>query len=120
MTWKDRANFDALKQIYTHDWERNPLGEKVMNEQVFSVFDKKASYFLPMFQSPNPETAIRSIKQNMLNKDHPFTRNPEDYQLFRIGVWYPHTAKFQLDEPHIFIAEIEDLDGNNDPSKLDL
>lgn len=56
-----------------------------MKLRVFSVFDRKAVAYLPIFQSPETGMASRSFSDAVTNPESPFNKHPEDYILYEIG-----------------------------------
>lgn len=61
-----------------------------MNE-IYSIFDSKAVYYMPFFVERNDMTAIRALEAAM-QPDHPIYKNAEDYSLFHIGTWNQETG----------------------------
>lgn len=64
-----------------------------MKRAMFSVFDKKAEIYTPIFPESTDGTAIRFI-QDQMSKDLPFARHPEDFRLDRIGDFDELTGEF--------------------------
>lgn len=62
--------------------------------RLFSVYDKKAGEFGPLFESKNEDTAIRQFK-NMLASERAYA--PEDYNLYVLGEFNRDTGAFVLD-----------------------
>ena len=56
-----------------------------MIHKVFTVYDSKAEAYMQPFFSPTTGLAIRSFSEVANNKDHAFSKYPEDYTLFEIG-----------------------------------
>lgn len=56
-----------------------------MKLKIFSVFDDKASAFIPPFFLPNSAMAIRAFTQCVNDPSHQFGQNPGDYTLFELG-----------------------------------
>lgn len=70
---------------YAHDDAQHLVGGKKMKKPMFSVFDKIANMYTPIFAEATDGTAIRFI-QDQMQKDIPFKRHPEDFRLDRLGV----------------------------------
>lgn len=65
--------------------------------KLFSVFDRKAQEFGPLFEAKNEDVAIRQFK-NMLSSERMLS--PEDYDLYSFG-------EFDREKGHILL-EAED------------
>lgn len=50
----------------------------------FSVFDKKANLFGPVFSSHTLGSAERSLKESMSNPDSPHGKYPDDFSLYHL------------------------------------
>lgn len=51
----------------------------------FSIHDTKAGAYLPPFNLPTTEMAIRTFTDTINDENHPFNKHPEDYTLFQIS-----------------------------------
>lgn len=70
-----------------------------MENVVFAVFDLKARAYLPPFCFPTEEMGVRAFA-NMANESgHQWNANPEDYVLFRLGLFNQETAVFTTPNP---------------------
>lgn len=58
-----------------------------MFHNVFSVYDNKAKAYLPPFIMHNDAMAVRVFGDCVNSEDHQFGKHPDDYTLFRIGVF---------------------------------
>ncbi len=58
-----------------------------MKHKVFSIFDVKASAYLPPFFMPEQAMAVRVFSDCVNSDDHQFGKHPGDYTLFEMGVW---------------------------------
>lgn len=67
-----------------------------MKVHVYSVKDTKAKAFLQPFFSMNDDVCLRSIRHVLAQPDHVFTLNPQDYDLYQIGIFDDLTGKFDL------------------------
>lgn len=65
-----------------------------MKHLMFSVFDQKAMAFLPPWIMPREEQALRTFSDCCNSNEHQFGVHPEDYTLFRLGMWDDDDAKF--------------------------
>jgi len=53
--------------------------------KIYSVYDRKSQYYLPIFQSRSDNDAIRSFQENALLSDTPLSKYPADYDLVLLG-----------------------------------
>lgn len=84
-----------------------------MNE-IYSVFDSKAEYYMPFFVERNDMTAIRALEAAM-QPGHPLWANATDYSLFHIGTWDQETGNIRVTGPkHITDAWIVKAKLTND------
>lgn len=76
-----------------------------MIKKVYNVFDTKAKAFLEPFYTINDDTAMRVMVNCLRDVDHPFCKNPEDYQLFSLGEFDDTTGMFKmLDAPEHMVS----------------
>jgi hypothetical protein len=80
-----------------------------MKKPVFSVFDKVAEIYTPIFIESTDGTALRFI-QDQMAKDIPFARHPQDFRLDRIGVFDEATGEFDPSSKATLI-ELSQLSG---------
>jgi len=64
--------------------------------KIFSVFDQKASAYLPPFFLPNRPIAVRTFADCVNTPDHPFNKHPADYLLVELGEWDETSAAIDL------------------------
>lgn len=73
-----------------------------MKLQMFSIFDAKASAYLPPWFVPNVPVALRSFSNCANTVDHAFCLNAEDYTLFHLGTFDSDSGKVDLfSDPHV-------------------
>jgi hypothetical protein len=73
-----------------------------MKMNVYAIYDVKAAMFQrPIFATRDGE-ATRAFIDVLANPEHPITRHPEDYSLFRIGT-YDDLEGIIEDEPNVQI-----------------
>jgi len=58
-----------------------------MQIKLFIVHDSKAAAYLPPFNLPTTEMAIRTFTDTVNDKQHAFWKHPEDYTLFEIATY---------------------------------
>jgi len=56
-------------------------------QNVYAVFDLKAECFSQPFFAVNDGVAVRMFTAAVGDRETPVGRNPEDFALFRVGVW---------------------------------
>lgn len=69
-----------------------------MIQQMYTVFDEKASAFLPPFCVPTHGIALRAFKDCVNSPDHQFGKHPADYTLFYCGDFDDNTGHFNLND----------------------
>jgi hypothetical protein len=69
--------------------------------QVFTIYDSKIeSYYKPFYALTKGE-AIRSLTDELQQKDSMIAKHPSDYTLFHLGEYDDSTAQFNsLNTPH--------------------
>jgi len=74
-----------------------------MKIKLFTILDHKAEAYLPPFQQPSTNMAIRLFSDSVCDETHAFNKHPEDYTLFEIGSFdddsatiTPHQTKIPL------------------------
>ena len=85
-----------------------------MNQIIFTVRDSKAAAYLPPFFMHNEAMAIRAISDAANDKQHQFGQHPEDYHLFRIGVFDDDTAEIIPEAPTVVAGAIDLVKENGD------
>lgn len=58
-----------------------------MKHFVMSIFDEKAAAFLPPFVMHREELGVRVFHDCLNADDHQFSKHPEDYTLFVVGIF---------------------------------
>lgn len=61
--------------------------------QIFSIYDKKAQAYMSPFYYHQKGQALRAFEDAVNDPQTPFTKHPEDFQLFHIGEWNDSTGK---------------------------
>lgn len=82
-----------------------------MIRNIYSVYDKKASSCLGIFEQPNDLVAIRDFSQVCSHEDEKNMINKfaEDYDLLRLGKYDTETGELTVDKQ--IIAEAKDYVG---------
>lgn len=65
-----------------------------MIQNVFSIYDTKASAYLTPFFLPTVPMALRVFAECANSSDHQFGRHPEDFTLFHLGTFDDETCIF--------------------------
>lgn len=90
------------------------------NQNIYSIFDRKAAAFMNPFYSTNDETAVRSLTETL-------TTNPpthaNDYELFHLGDFCDLSGTITPNKPTFIISVTSILanlnTGNMDSTNLD-
>ena len=68
-----------------------------MKSEVYSVFDKKAGYYRPIFCAQGEVCARRVMLRMMLETQSDIAMFPSDFELYRIGVFDDHDGSVTVD-----------------------
>lgn len=77
--------------------------------QVYAVFDKAVGAYLPPFYTRSKGEALRSFSDACNDGKSNFTRYPNDYTLFHLGVYDDAGGNFQTFDPVRVISAVECL-----------
>lgn len=80
-----------------------------MDQPLFSVFDSKASQYLPPFASQNQSTAIRQFSTAVMREGHDFRVHAEDYTLWHVGTFDSEKAKISPAQPPEMVANAHEI-----------
>lgn len=58
-----------------------------MENFVFSVYDRKAQYYLPPFASRSEAEAVRAFVELVMNSETPISQYPADFDLMQVGTF---------------------------------
>lgn len=67
-----------------------------MVKKIYNVFDTKAKVYMEPYYTANDDVAVRIMVNCLRDPNHPFAKNPEDYQLFRCGEFDDTTGIFNM------------------------
>ncbi len=84
------------------------LGELCM----YSIFDSKLEGYLQPIFAENDAVAVRILKNAVDDPDHLFSKNAEDYALFRIGIFVQETGVI-VPELGVLVVKAHELKGVN-------
>jgi len=74
---------------------------------VMSIFDTAAQAYAQPFYAPAEQVAIRGVK-DMLSGDSQLAKHPEDFELYRLGMFDDNTGEFSSIET-VLVARVKDL-----------
>lgn len=66
-----------------------------MKHYIFSIYDEKASAYLPPFILPTIGMAKRTFADCVNSKDHQFGAHPGDYCLVELGTFHDETGEIE-------------------------
>jgi hypothetical protein len=94
-----------------------------MNIQLFSIHDVKAGAYLPPFTLPTTQMAKRTFADTVNDRNHSFSKHPEDYTLFHIGEFDDESGMITNDKGNKAIAngkdfQHSDFDYSNNEEKI--
>lgn len=70
-----------------------------MKLNFYAVYDKAVGAYMRPFVMQSDGQAVRSFSDEVLNKETPISAHPEDYALFRCGIFNDATAEITPEEP---------------------
>jgi hypothetical protein len=86
-----------------------------MKLSMYTIQDVKVGAYMQPFYTTNEATAIRAIKNLLTDPDHQFSKNPEDFALYHLGVYDDEDGKHLLNDApnhmHNLIDLLEPQDG---------
>ncbi|AXH73253.1 MAG: nonstructural protein [Microviridae sp.] len=80
--------------------------------EVFSVYDKAVSAFLPPFQCRSKGEAIRSFTEAVNDPNKSFGKYATDYSLMGLGTWDDNSGMFLSHDPVRVIGANEVIDSD--------
>lgn len=81
--------------------------------RIYSVFDVQAQAYAAPFFLQRDEIAVRAFRDAVMNPEHPMSKHPEDYRLYRLGT-FNDADGFLQDEVPLFI-----VNGTGEPTDGD-
>lgn len=73
--------------------------------ELFSIYDKKALEYGPVFVMPNKVVAVREFQKMCQDQKSNFAQFPDDYKLVKVGKMDIHNGKISQPETLEDIAE---------------
>jgi hypothetical protein len=77
-----------------------------MKLAICTIFDNKTGAYLQPFFTANVAVAERAISDLVVDPDHQFSKNPEDYVLFDLGQFDDETGLFDMHDAPRTIATL--------------
>ncbi len=78
-----------------------------MKLNIYSIFDTASGlYSRPFFTQSDPE-AMRSFEDIATDAEHPIGKHPEDYMLYRIGIFDDTKGKLLDEENECLVTALE-------------
>ena len=78
-----------------------------MRLNVYTIYDTAAGAYMRPFFVQSDGQAIRAFKDLALDASHDVGKHPEDYSLFRIGVYDDNTAKLVPEDRECLATALE-------------
>lgn len=75
-----------------------------MKLNIYTIFDRAAKAFVPPFYQKQDGEAIRSFEDAINLPGHPMFTHPEDYTLYKLGVFDDEKAAVYIDPEMTKIA----------------
>lgn len=57
----------------------------MQHNYIYSIYDRKAAYYLPLFQMRSHADALRQFSEIVTQSDTPISKYPADYDLVSLG-----------------------------------
>lgn len=76
---------------------------------IYSVLDRKASAFLPIFHARTDGEAMRMMRMTMMRGPSQFTDFPDDYHIYLLGEFDDATGEIQPQIKPLPVASISEL-----------
>lgn len=80
-----------------------------MKLNVYSIYDVKAGVYQRPFYAGADGEATRAFSDLVTDGEHPVGKHPEDYSLFRLGVFDDNNGKFQPEAPECLMTALQIL-----------
>lgn len=74
-----------------------------MIKGLYSIYDKKACFYVAPFCCRNDAEAIRSVTQALRDPNTQLSQHPEDYHLVTLGSYDDNTSEISYSPPHVII-----------------
>lgn len=84
--------------------EKHMQTQGTIKQPIIAVYDKKTGLFENPFVVRHNGEAIREWDHVRQDKNTKFGKNPEDFDLFQIGVYEPETGNLETLKPATHLA----------------
>jgi hypothetical protein len=74
---------------------------------IYAVYDETAATYLPPFFLPNDAMAQRSFADAVMDEKHAFSKNIQDYTLFKLGQWESDSGDFEYVAPQMMQTALQ-------------
>ncbi len=91
-----------------------------MRSRAFSVYDVKAKAYLPPFFFTEIGQATRVFTDAVNDGVHMFSKHPEDYSLFEIGLYDDSTALLEPYGPELVVSALQVVGSVPEPDQKPL
>lgn len=69
------------------------------SQGIYSIYDRKAQYYLPVFVARTDADALRQFADLVVNSDTPLSKYPADFDLVRLGVMNVESGNIDPERP---------------------
>ena len=74
-----------------------------MIKGLYSIYDKKACFYVAPFSARNDAEAVRSVTQALRDPNTQLAQHPEDFHLVTIGSFDDNTSEISYSPPHVIV-----------------
>ena len=78
-----------------------------MKLNIYTIFDTASGLYMRPFYQQSDGAAMRSFKDIATDPEHEVGRHPEDYSLFRIGVYDDNNAEITVEDRDCITTALE-------------
>ena len=78
-----------------------------MKLNIYTIFDTASGAYMRPFFAQSDGQATRSFKDISLDASHEIGKHPEDYSLWRIGIFDDNTAKINPEDKECLATALE-------------
>jgi len=77
-----------------------------MKLNAYSIYDTASGTFMRPFFTTADGQALRSFKDISTDADHEIGKHPEDYTLYRLGIFNDNTGEFTPEVPEVLATAL--------------
>jgi hypothetical protein len=101
--------FKEIQKTKNHKkQEITTKNQKYMILNAYTIKDQKAGTYSNPYYAVNDATAIRTFKQACSDKNTTLNQYPEDFSLFKVGIWDDQSAEIKSLDPEFIINAIQE------------